>query len=57
MEMEALLKEYRTIAAQMGQVQYEYEIKKNDLMEKMLKLNQQAIETNKGQENAQEQSN
>jgi hypothetical protein len=42
-DMQDILKEYRTLAAQLGQVMYEAEIKKNDLMKKMIELNEKAI--------------
>lgn len=42
-DMKDILKEYRTLAAQLGQIMYEAEIKKNDLMKRMIELNEKAI--------------
>lgn len=42
-DLDAILKEYRTLAAKLGQIEYETQIKKDDLIKKMIELNQEAI--------------
>ena len=42
--IEEIMKEYRPLAAQLGQLTYEYEQAKAQLEEKMVKLNQEALE-------------
>ena len=40
--MDNIKQDYRAQAAILGQIAYEYEVKKQEIMEKMVKLNQEA---------------
>jgi hypothetical protein len=42
-DLETILKDYRVLAAKLGQLEYETQIKKDDMIKKMIELNQEAI--------------